>query len=105
VNYVDRKDWRYADPSVRVVVLTGEGNAFCAGLDLSVLTGSADPQTDPRRAKAQAKGIRDRVFDIVDCETPTIAKVRGPAYGMGVNIALACDFVSRPTTPASATAT
>jgi enoyl-CoA hydratase len=33
------------------------------------------------------------VFDIVDCETPTIAKVRGPAYGMGVNIALACDFV------------
>src|SRR5437588_224758 len=35
----------------------------------------------------------DRVFDIVDCETPAIAKVRGPAYGMGVNIVLACDFV------------
>ncbi|MET0629091.1 MAG: enoyl-CoA hydratase-related protein [Acidimicrobiia bacterium] len=81
------------DPSVRVVVLTGEGNAFCAGLDLAVLAGTADRQRDPRRAKAQAKGIRDRVFDIVDCETPTIAKVRGPAYGMGVNIALACDFV------------
>lgn len=39
-----------------------------------------------------AKEIRDRVFDIVDCETPTIAKV-GAAYGMVVNIALACDFV------------
>jgi enoyl-CoA hydratase len=40
-----------------------------------------------------AKAIRDRIFDILDCETPVIAKVRGPAYGMGVNIALACDFV------------
>jgi enoyl-CoA hydratase len=29
----------------------------------------------------------------LDCETPVIAKVRGPAYGMGVNIALAGDFV------------
>jgi enoyl-CoA hydratase len=87
--------WRDVDTDadVRVVVLTGAGNAFCAGLDLSVLAGSADRATDPRRAKAQAKGIRDRVFDIIDCETPTIAKVRGPAYGMGVNIALACDFV------------
>jgi enoyl-CoA hydratase len=82
-----------ADTDVRVVVLTGEGNAFCAGLDLSVLAGSAEEGIDPRRAKAQAKGIRDRVLDIVDCETPTIAKVRGPAYGMGVNMALACDFV------------
>jgi enoyl-CoA hydratase len=78
---------------VRVVVLQGDGDAFCAGLDLSVLAGTAEPGTAPRRQKAAAKGIRDRVFDIVDCETPTIAKVRGPAYGMGVNIALACDFV------------
>jgi enoyl-CoA hydratase len=87
--------WREidADTDVRVVVLTGEGDAFCAGLDLTVLAGSDDAGTAPRRSKAMAKGIRDRVFDIVDCETPTIAKVRGPAYGMGVNIALACDFV------------
>jgi enoyl-CoA hydratase len=82
-----------ADSDIRVVVLTGEGNAFCAGLDLSVLAGPPGGGPTPRRQKAVAKGIRDRVFDIVDCETPTIAKVRGPAYGMGVNIALACDFV------------
>jgi enoyl-CoA hydratase len=74
-------------------MLTGDGDAFCAGLDLSVLAGIAERGVDPRRVKAEAKGIRDRVFDIVDCETPTVAKVRGPAYGMGVNIALACDFV------------
>jgi enoyl-CoA hydratase len=88
--------WREADadPEVRVIVLTGAGNAFCAGLDLSVLSsGTNQAERASRRGKGGAKGIRNRVFDIVDCETPTIAKVRGPAYGMGVNIALACDFV------------
>lgn len=88
--------WREADddPDVRVIVLTGAGSSFCSGLDLSVLsTGSNQAERASRRGKGGAKGIRNRVFDIVDCETPTIAKVRGPAYGMGVNIALACDFV------------
>jgi enoyl-CoA hydratase len=87
--------WREidADADIRVVVLTGEGDAFCAGLDLSTLAGGDGAGASPRRPKAMAKSIRDRVFDIVDCETPTVAKVRGPAYGMGVNIALACDFV------------
>jgi len=87
--------WREvdADVGIRVVVLQGDGDAFCAGLDLTYLTNPAPAGQSPGRQKAAAKGIRDRVFDIVDCETPTIAKVRGPAYGMGVNIALACDFV------------
>jgi enoyl-CoA hydratase len=85
--------WRDVDgdPDLRVVVLTGEGNAFCSGVDLSTLSGGDAPVQ--RRERATAKGIRDRIFDILDCETPVIAKVRGPAYGMGVNIALACDFV------------
>jgi enoyl-CoA hydratase len=85
--------WRDVDndEGVRVVVLTGAGDAFCSGLDLSVLSGGTSPRQ--RREKGVAKAIRDRIFDILDCETPVIAKVRGPAYGMGVNIALACDFV------------
>jgi enoyl-CoA hydratase len=82
-----------ADLDIRVVVLQGEGNAFCAGGDFSYLEEQAPTGRNARRQKAVSKGIRDRVFDIIDCETPTIAKVRGPAYGMGVNIALACDFV------------
>jgi len=87
--------WREVDTDleVRVVVLQGEGNAFCAGGDFDSLADELPTGDRSRRHKAVAKGIRDRVFDIVDCETPTIAKVRGPAYGMGVNIALACDFV------------
>jgi enoyl-CoA hydratase len=87
--------WRDIDSDldVRVVVLQGDGNAFCAGADFDYFADQAPTGRTPRRHKAVSKQIRDRVFDIVDCETPTIAKVRGPAYGMGVNIALACDFV------------
>ena len=93
-NDLDRL-WRDIDrdPGILVVVLQGEGDAFCAGLDLNRLIDRDTPGSSLGRSKAAAKGIRDRIFDIIDCETPTIAKVRGPAYGMGVNIALACDFV------------
>ena len=79
------------DEDLRVVILTGAGNALCSGVDLSTLSGGSSPRQ--RRDKSTAKGIRDRIFDIMDCETPVIAEVRGPAYGMGVNMALACDFV------------
>jgi len=86
--------WRDVDndPDIRVVVLTGEGNDFCSGLDLSALS-SPGAMGSRTHLKGGARAIRERIFDILDCETPVIAKVRGVAYGMGVNIALACDFV------------
>lgn len=84
--------WRDVDDDerLRVVVLTGEGDAFCSGGDLGSLA-ERDPAR--QRHKGVARGTRERIFDILDCETPVIAKVRGPAYGIGVNLALACDFV------------
>lgn len=84
--------WRDVDEDegIRAVILTGEGSAFCSGVDMTELTGD---DALLHREKAAAKRIRDRIFDIVDCETPVIAKVRGPAYGLGLSYALACDFV------------
>jgi enoyl-CoA hydratase len=84
--------WREVDhdDNIRVVILTGEGDAFCAGIDLSILT---EPRQNTGTQKFSRKSVRSRMYDMLDCETPIIAKVRGPAFGLGVNIALAADFV------------
>lgn len=73
---------------VKVIVLTGDGDAFCAGADLTELPDDSDT------ALGRLSGGAKRIFySMLDCEKPLIAKVRGPAYGLGANLALACDIV------------
>ena len=79
-----------ADDDIRVVILTGEGNAFCAGTDLSVQ--DAD-NAEGRKGRPPTRSARRLFWNMLDCEKPIIAKVRGPAYGVGVNIAIAADIV------------
>jgi len=78
------------DDDIRVSILTGEGEAFCAGTDLSVQ--DADNQAG-RKGRPPTRSARRLFWSMLDAEKPVIAKVRGPAYGVGVNIALACDMV------------
>ncbi|WP_022981574.1 enoyl-CoA hydratase [Ideonella sp. B508-1] len=91
-------------PGVRVVVLTGAGSSFCTGADVRSM-GSPDP-TDPiaqafgETPAWQAHESRvDRLKHMAQASyllhtmgKPTIAKLRGPAAGMGFSMALACDF-------------
>jgi enoyl-CoA hydratase len=87
------------DAAVRVIILTGEGGDFCSGADVSRLVGkaeaanaaSAGPQVKP--VNPTFRKARKHVYGILECEKPIIAKVRGVAYGLGVNLALACDMV------------
>jgi len=80
---------RDAEKSARVIVLTGEGRAFCSGQDLGDRATAAT--TDLERT------LRDEYMPmlraIYDCPVPTIAAVNGAAAGAGANLALAADVV------------
>ena len=77
------------DPSVRCVVITGEGRAFCAGQDLKEVTSESSPGFRVIVEETYNRSIRR----ICDMEKPVLAAVNGVAAGAGANIALACDFV------------
>ena len=83
----------WEDDAVSVVILTGEGDAFCSGADLSMLKDSDAGPEGPQVVNITTRVARKHVMGILDCEKPVIAKVRGPAFGLGANLALACDMV------------
>lgn len=89
-----------ADPSVRVVVLSGEGRAFCAGLDL----GSFGEMASDDRPERPAEGALDRddgqithrgqqaVYGWTELQVPVIAAITGVALGGGIQLALGADI-------------
>lgn len=80
-----------ADDSIRVVVLTGTGRAFCAGGDLALIgQGRASGQTqslEPLLRSGMQAVLKMRVMP-----QPVIAAINGAAAGAGMNIALAADI-------------
>lgn len=85
-----------ADPNVRAVLVTGEGDAFCAGMDLSASTVSqaGKPGFNPRTtSEALRAGVQTFIRELWELDKPTVAAVNGAAVGPGAHLALACDFV------------
>lgn len=78
------------DTDVGVVVLTGAGQAFSAGGDIGWL---AALQADPAATAAAIENDRRIQNNLLDLEVPVIARVVGPAVGLGCSLALFCDFI------------
>jgi enoyl-CoA hydratase/carnithine racemase len=84
------------DASLRTVILTGAGRAFCAGGDLEMIQRRADEGSAlPGEAR---RGIRDAMrsfyelfLSVRDLPCPTLACINGAALGAGLCVALACD--------------
>ena len=78
------------DPRVRAIILTGEGRAFCAGLDLSeIRTGEGDTVSIYRRMES----ANSLIVLLTQIMKPVVAAVNGVATASGMNLCLACDLV------------
>jgi len=77
------------DVSVRAVVLTGTGKAFCAGQDL----GEVLEEKEIDFNKIVQENYNPLVLKISNMDKPVVAAVNGVAAGAGANLALACDIV------------
>ena len=76
------------DPAISAVVLTGAGGHFCAGGDL----GSFEELHDPRLYRHLSHGLSALVDAVERLEKPVIAAIDGVATGIGLTLALACDW-------------
>lgn len=79
------------EPRIRAVIITSEGEFFCAGGDLNVLISRRAMPEAERSEKVDL--LHDLVRGIRDCPVPVIAAVEGGAAGAGLSLALACDFI------------
>ncbi len=78
-----------ATDGVRVVVLGGEGPAFCAGADIGEFASSADDGL----ARSDAEGIVGLLGAMASCPLPIVARVHGAAFGGALGLICAADLV------------
>ena len=86
------------NPNANVIILSGAGNHFCAGIDLSSFAATsetAESSGDRGRAgewlRRHIKALQDAVTAIERCRKPVIAAIHGACVGGGVDVVSACD--------------
>lgn len=84
----------HRDDRVRCVILTGAGQAFCAGGDVAAM--AAAKEDHMTKILNWLRDVKATVVRIMECDKPVIAKVNGAAVGLGSSLVAACDvsFIS-----------
>jgi 2-(1,2-epoxy-1,2-dihydrophenyl)acetyl-CoA isomerase len=86
--------WLADEASIRALIITGAGDAFCAGGDITwfrkgMEEEGLDISADVRRG---AEALHTAIVDLRRIEVPVIGAINGPAAGAGFSLALACDI-------------
>lgn len=89
--------WLDAEPSVRVIVLTGEGANFCSGLDISVFADLVDatikePSRQAEQLRLKLLAMQANIGAIEQCRKPVLAAIQGACVGGGVDLSVCCDM-------------
>ncbi|MBV1774405.1 crotonase/enoyl-CoA hydratase family protein [Burkholderiaceae bacterium DAT-1] len=90
--------WVDTTPSVRVAILTGNGDIFCSGIDLSMAAGLQKAIGDDSIGHQSEKlhqlilSLQDSITSLEKCRKPVIAAIHGPCVGGGLDLVAAADF-------------
>jgi enoyl-CoA hydratase len=89
-------EWLDREPSVRAVVLSGNGKHFCAGLDLAMFNNLQGTSSDPARRAEYTRTIvlslQDNLTAIEKCRKPVLAAIHNTCIGAGVDMTCCCDM-------------
>lgn len=87
------------DPSVKVVVISGKGKSFCAGIDLVGIMGALPEVMDQQqyggikwKLHPKIKALQETISCIERCKKPVIAAIHGHCVGAGLDMVTACDI-------------
>ncbi len=78
------------DPAVRVIVMTGAGDTFCAGADLEHMRAMAE--ASEQENYTDALELAEMLAALDECSKPLVARVNGDAFGGGVGLVACCDI-------------
>jgi enoyl-CoA hydratase len=84
--------WLDQQPTVRAVVLHGEGRHFCAGIDLASLQQLLQQRGAGDELRSRIRQLQDAFSSVENLRVPVIAAVHGACVGAGVDLIAACDL-------------